>query len=247
MKKLSLVLVVLLVAALVLAGCGTKTPDTPVTPLIMATEAGFAPYEYLDGTEIVGVDVDIAREIAAELGRELVISDMAFDVIIDAVRAGKADFGAAGMSITEERAELVDFSIEYAVSKQVLVVLADSDYTGPADFVGKIVAAQEGTVAHFYAADEIDDLTVLPCKKYFEAVNHLRTGRVDAIVMDVLPALELVRLNEGLVILDEELFTDSYAFCVNKGNTELLAVINRVMQRLLDAGKIDEYTLKHLG
>jgi len=252
MKKVAFVLSIVMLLAVV-AGCASKpggvapAEPLPITQLIMATESGFAPYEYLDGTEVVGVDVDIANEIANELGVPLIISDMAFDVIIDAVASGKADFGAAGISITGEREKVVDFSIEYAVSRQVLVVLADSGYTGPADFVGKIVAAQDGTVTHFYTEDEIEDVTVLPCKKYFEAVNHLKTGRVDAIVLDALPAQELVRLNEGLIILEEELFTDRYAFCVAKGNTQLLTVINSVMQRLLDEGKIDEFTLNHLG
>lgn len=123
MKKILLTLIAVL-SILATTGCKKDSNE-----LIMVTEAGFAPYEYYDNGEIVGVDIDIAKEIATELGKKLVVKDVAFDSIINEVRTGKADFGAAGISYSEERAEKVDFSINYAVSKQVVIVKENSPIT----------------------------------------------------------------------------------------------------------------------
>ena len=243
MKKL-FVLLCVSVFAVALFGCTKKEEKRT---LIMATEAGFAPYEYYEGEKIIGIDPDIAAEIAKEMGLTLEIVNMNFDAIPDAVRTGRADFGAAGMSVTEERAKVVDFSIEYATSEQVVIVLEGSSIKTPADLAGKTVAVQQGTVADLYLTDFVPDAKTLASKKYFEAVSNLKGGRADAILLDKLPAQEILKTAEGLVILDEALFTDKYAFCVRKGNTELLAIINKVLQRMIDNGEIDKLTLKHLG
>ena len=104
-----------------LCGCG-KSQDE----LVMVTEAGFAPYEYYKNGEIIGVDIEIAKEIAKEMNKQLVVKDVAFDSIVNELQSGKADFAAAGMSITEERKKQVDFTIEYTTSNQVVVVKKDS-------------------------------------------------------------------------------------------------------------------------
>ena len=122
MKKVLLLVFMLIF----LVGCGKNENE-----LIMVTEAGFAPYEYYDNGEIVGVDVDIANEIAKEMGKKLVVKDVAFDSIINEVKTGKADFGAAGISYSDERAEEVDFSVNYSVSKQVVIVKENSSITSP--------------------------------------------------------------------------------------------------------------------
>ena len=126
----------------ILTGCGKRNSNE----LIMVTEAGFAPYEYYENSEVVGVDVDIAREIAKEMGKTLVIKDIAFDSIINEVKTGKADFGAAGISYSEERAKNVDFSINYAVSKQVVIVKNDSSITDINSIGNKKIAVQLGSV-----------------------------------------------------------------------------------------------------
>lgn len=263
MKKAIFILA--LAATMVLAGCGNSgsqssaaseasiASEAPVVAesttggntLTMATEAGFRPYEYYEGTEIVGVDVDIAKEIAAAMGKELVVEHMEFGSIIPAVNSGKADFGAAGMSITEERKQQVDFSIEYATSKQVILTKKDSAIMTDEDLNGKIVGVQLGTVADIVLSDDYPEVHVESYNKYLECTNDLINGRIDAIVLDVLPAQEMVKLDESLIIRDKELFTDVYAFCVKKGNTEMLNTINEVMQRLMDEGKIVEFTAKH--
>lgn len=236
MKKFML----LVMSILLLTGC--KRDDNK---LILATEAGFAPYEYYQDGEIVGVDIDIAREIAVSLGKELVIKDVSFDFIINEIKSGKSDIGAAGMSITKERLEEVDFSVEYAVSNQVVIVPMDSKITSIDQISNQRIAVQLGTVADSYVNKNYKDATVIRQKKYLSMVEDLKAGKVDLIIMDLLPASEIVKSNDGLRILDEYLFTDKYGMAIKKGNKELLDKVNDVLTRLMSEGKIEEYTIKH--
>ena len=236
MKKFML----LVMSILLLTGC--KRDDNK---LILATEAGFAPYEYYQDGEIVGVDIDIAREIALSLGKELVIKDVSFDFIINEIKSGKSDIGAAGMSITKERLEEVDFSVEYAVSNQVVIVPMDSRITSIDQISNQRIAVQLGTVADSYVNENYKDATVIRQKKYLSMVEDLKAGKVDLIIMDLLPASEIVKSNDGLKILDEYLFTDKYGMAIKKGNKELLDKVNDVLTRLMSEGKIEEYTIKH--
>lgn len=237
MKKIML----LVMSILLLTGC--KSDDNK---LILVTEAGFAPYEYYQDGEIVGVDIDIAREIAASLGKELVIKDVSFDFIINEIKSGKSDIGAAGMSITKERLEEVDFSVEYAVSNQVVIVPMDSKITSIDQIFNQRIAVQLGTVADSYVNENYKDATVIRQKKYLSMVEDLKAGKVDLIIMDLLPASEIVKSNDGLKILDEYLFTDKYGMAIKKGNKELLDKVNDVLTRLMSEGKIEEYTIKHM-
>lgn len=237
MKKI----IVLLCMIMLVAGCGKKDDSK----LIMVTEAGFAPYEYYSNGEIVGVDVDIAKEIAASMGKELVIKDIAFDSIINEVKTGKADFGAAGISYNEERAKSVDFTINYSTSKQVVIVKNDSGITNIGDINGKKIAVQLGSIADTYVSSTYKDVSVVRQKKYLSAIEDLNTGKVDCVVMDLLPAEQILKTNSGLKILDGALVEDSYGMIVKKGNKELLNNINRVLEKLKNEGKIDEYIIKH--
>lgn len=237
MKKI----IVLLCMIMLVAGCGKKDDSK----LIMVTEAGFAPYEYYSNGEIVGVDVDIAKEIAASMGKELVIKDIAFDSIINEVKTGKADFGAAGISYNEERAKNVDFTINYSTSKQVVIVKNDSGITNIGDINGKKIAVQLGSIADTYVSSTYKDASVVRQKKYLAAIEDLNTGKVDCVVMDLLPAEQILKTNSGLKILDGALVEDSYGMIVKKGNKELLNNINRVLEKLKNEGKIDEYIIKH--
>lgn len=223
----------LLTGTLAMGGCSSDSGK-----LVMVTEAGFAPYEYYDGEAVVGVDVDIAKEIAAAMGKELEVRDIAFDSLINEVQSGKADFAAAGLSVTPEREE------------QVIVVRQDNtEITGPDDVNGKTVSVQLGTVADTAVSDKEDypDCTVIQQKKYLAAAEDVKSGKADCLVMDELPAQELVKANPELKILDEELFTDVYSMAVQKGNTELLDKINEVLQKLMDEGKIEEFTMNHIA
>ncbi len=235
MKKI----VVLLISLLFISGCGNK--DT----LVMVTEAGFAPYEYYENGEIVGVDVDIAKQIAKKLGKELEIKDVAFDSIVNEVKTGKADFGAAGISYNEERAEEVDFTINYATSKQIIVVRENSNISKKEDLENLTIAVQLGSVGDSYVTQNYENAKIIRQKKYLAAIEDLKTGKADCVVMDELPAKAILKENTNLKILDNELFTDSYGMIVKKGNKELLDAINEVLQQLLDEGKIEEYIINH--
>ena len=223
-----------------LVGC-SKREDK----LIMVTEASFAPYEYYSNGEIVGVDVDIAREIALEMGRELVVKDVAFDSIIHEVKSGKADIGVAGISYSDERAKQVDFSLEYTTSRQVVLVRKNSKINSIEDINGKKIAVQLGSVADMYVSDMYSNKNIIREKKYLAAIQDLKDKKVSVVVMDELPALEIVRENDDIKILNDILAEDSYGIIVDKGNRELLDVINRVVERLKQEGKIDEFILRH--
>ena len=149
------------------------------------------------------------------------------------------------MSITEERLEEVDFSLEYANSRQVIVALKDSNIKTIEDLENKKIAVQLGSVADLYVTNEIKGATVIQQKKYLSASQDVKSKKVDCLIMDLLPASELVKNNPELIILDIELFTDKYAVAVAKGNRELLDTINIVLTKLLEDGKIDEFTLNH--
>lgn len=240
MKKLFKYFICLLVI-IMFSGCEKNNNE-----IVMVTESGFAPYEYISGSDVVGVDVDIAQEIAKELGKKLVIKDVDFGSIINELNSGKADFAAAGMSIDEERKKSVDFSIEYATSEQVVVVRKGYDkIKSMSDLENKTISVQLGTVADTYLTDNFNNVKLFRQKKFLAAAEDVKAGKSDCIVMDKLPAMELVKSNSVLEVLDVPLFTDKYAIAVKKGNSELLNKINSVLERLMREGKIEEYIIKH--
>ena len=237
MKKILILLSICLIAL-----CGCKKNKNEI---VMVTEAGFAPYEYYDNNKIVGVDVEIAKEIASALGKKLVIKDVYFDAIINEIKSGKADFALAGMSVNEERKKQVDFSNTYISSKQIVIVRNDSDIKNISQINNKKIAVQLGTIADSYVTNNNITKDIVRQKKYLSMAEDLKAGKVDLIIMDLLPANEIVKSNDGLKILDEYLFTDKYGMAIKKGNKELLDKVNDVLTRLMSEGKIEEYTIKH--
>ena len=199
MKKLLSVLLVTLMAGMMLVctGCGAKKQ------LVMATNAEFPPYEYYEGDVVVGIDAEIAKAIADECGAELVVEDMAFDSILTSVQSGKADMGIAGLTITEDRLQNVDFSNSYAIATQVIIVNEDSTIDDPDDLGGKTIGVQLGTTGDIYAED-IEDATIERYNKGFEAVQALLQGKVDAVIIDNEPAKVFVEQNAGLRIVNKE-------------------------------------------
>lgn len=215
--------------------------------LVMATNAEFPPYEYHDGDAIVGIDAEIAKAIADELGMELEIEDIAFDSIIPEIVSGKADMGLAGMTVTEDRMQSVDFSDTYAKASQKIIVTEDSEIASPDDLKGVIVGVQLGTTGDIYVSDlEADGTTVERYSKGFEAVQALSQGKIDAVVIDGEPAKTFVAETEGLKILDESFTDEEYAIAVKKGNTELLEKINGALKTLKDNGTLDEIVAKYI-
>ena len=241
MKKVLICCFCCFICLFFVSGCSFKDDNK----LVLVTEAGFAPYEFYQDGEIVGVDIEIAREIAKELGKELVVKDVSFDFLINEVKSGKADFAAAGISITDERKKQVDFTDEYTVSNQVVVVKKDSPITSFDEIRNKRIAVQLGTVADLYVSDNYPDATLVQHKKYLSAVEDVKAEKVDCLIMDELPAKEIVKANSELKIMDGVLFQDRYGMIVKKGNDELRKQINKVLKRLVDDGTIDKLVLKY--
>ncbi len=236
MKKL----VLILMSVLLLCGCESNKEK-----LVLSTEAGFAPYEYYSNGEIVGVDIDIAREIADYLNMELVIKDVAFDSIINEVKTSKSDIGAAGISYTEERALEVDFTINYSESKQIVIVKNNSSIKKIPDISDKKIAVQLGSVADSFLTENYPKVELVREKKFLAAIQDLKDNKVDAVVMDDLPAGKL--MTSDMRVLEVPLLVDNYGMIVKKGNTKLLEAANTVIERLKEEGKIDEFILDHMG
>ena len=239
MKKKYLILILIGIVFLI-SGCTLKKEK-----LVLATEAGFAPYEYYENGKITGVDIDIAREIADELNMDLVIKDVAFDSIITEVKTDKSDIGAAGISYTEERAKEVDFTVDYMESKQVIIVKNNSAFYSINDLINQKIAVQLGSVADTYLTENLPSIEVVREKKFLAAIQDLKDDKVSAVVMDEIPAKELI--TNDLNILPEPLITDHYGMIVKKGNQELLDKANEVITKLKEDGTINEILLEHLG
>ena len=249
-KNLSRVVSVLLLvamSAMLVVGGGSKKSGMTVEEgkLIMGTNAAFPPYEYYEGDTIVGIDAEIAQAIADELGLELVIEDMEFDGIIGAVTAGKVDMGLAGMTVTEDRLENVNFSDTYAHASQVVIVTNDSEIATVDDLANKTVGVQLGTTGDIYAED-IEGVTLERYNKGFEAVQSLLTGKIDAVIIDEQPAKAFVSQNEGIKILEEKFTDEDYAAAIAKDNTELVEAVNKALANLKSSGKLDEIVAKYI-
>lgn len=245
-KILSAVLGILMLgtACTAFTGCGDDSSDKKT--LVMATNAEFPPYEFYQGDTVVGIDAEIARAIAEDMGYELVIEDMAFDSIIAAVQSGKADFGAAGMTVNEERLQSINFTDTYAHASQVIIVKMDSSIKTPDDLVGKTVGVQLGTTGDIYSSD-IEDAKIERYNKGFEAVQALNQDKIDAVIIDREPAKVFVSENTGLVILDESFTEEDYAIAVAKDNTELLEQMNASLAKLKESGKLQEIIDKYIS
>ncbi len=217
--------------------------------LKMATNAAFPPYEYYEGQEIVGIDAEIAKLIADKLGMELVIEDMEFESIITAVNSGKADIGMAGMTVTDERKEAVNFSQSYATGKQVIIVKQDSDIASADDFEGKSIGVQLSTTGDLYVTWDYVDTGLAQIERFnkgADAVQALLQGKVDAVVIDNEPAKVFVSENEDLQILETEYVLEEYAISISKDNTSLLEQINAALAELTASGEIQAVLDKYI-
>lgn len=276
MKKFTkaVAIIAMLAMALTFVGCTTSpvttTPATPATAetpktsaapatnattpekkvLKMATNAYFQPYEYYDGTEMIGIDVEIAKAIAAKMGYELEISDIEFDSIITEVTEGKVDFGMAGMTITPERLESVDFTTSYASGVQSVIVKSDSSIKSVDDLTGTDykIGVQKGTTGDTYACEDFNKEGKVRVTQYAtanEAMLALLKGDIDCIIIDNEPAKALSAANEGTKVLETAYADEDYAICVKKGNQELLDKLNAAIFDLTKdgtiAGIVDKY------
>lgn len=271
MKKIIALTLVLVMALGIFAGCGKDD-----NKLVMATNAAFPPYEYKDGDKFVGIDVEIAQAIAAKLGMELVIEDVDFGAVLTGVAEGKYDMGMAGITVTDERKQNMDFSNTYATGIQVIIVkdgssikslddLFDFDAEGNPTALKNPdikIGVQENTTGDIYSSDAIakwgfNDLNedgsvktdrVVRYKTGAEAVAALKSDKIDCVIIDNEPAKSFVAANEGIHILegDNEYAIEDYAICVDKGNKELLDKINKALDELKADGTIDKIIEKYI-
>lgn len=262
LKKLLALSLSAVMAATLLCGCGgSKSTDTAEDAtaageatvstvndgvLTMATNAYFPPYEYYEGSDIVGIDADIAQAIADKLGLELKIEDMEFDSIITAVQTGKADMGLAGMTVTEERLQTINFSDTYATGIQSVIVKEDSDIQTLDDLQGKKIGVQLSTTGDIYATDDYGAENVEQYNKGADAILALTQGKIDAVIIDNQPALSFVDSNEGLRILDTEYVQEEYAACISKDNDALLEAVNGALAELKEDGTIQSILDKYI-
>lgn len=215
--------------------------------LIMSTNAAFPPYEMTtDSDEFEGIDIETAQAIADKLGLELQIDDMDFDAALLAVQQGKSDMVMAGVTVTDERQNVMDFTDSYATGIQSIIVKEDSDIASVDDLAGKKIGTQRGTTGYLYCSDDFGDENVVAYDDGLTAVQMLNNGQVDCVVIDNAPAKEFVAANPGLKLLDTAYVEESYAIGIGKGNTELKDAINTALEELKADGTLQAIVDKYI-
>ena len=214
--------------------------------LTMSTNAAFPPYEMTtDSGDVEGIDVEVAGAIAEKLGLELQVDDMDFDAALLAAQNGKSDIVMAGVTVTDERQKVMDFSDTYAEGIQSIIVPENSDIASADDLTGKTIGTQRGTTGYIYCTDDFGEDNVIAYDNGLTAVQALNNGQVDAVVIDNAPAKSFVEANPGLKILDTAYAQEDYAIGVAKGNTALLDAINGALEELQADGTlqaiVDQY------
>ena len=228
------------------SAAATELTTVEAGKLTMATNAAFPPYEMTtDAGEFEGIDIETAQAIADKLGLELQIDDMDFDAALLSVQQGKADIVMAGVTVTDERKAVMDFSDSYATGIQSIIVPEGSDIASPDDLVGKKIGTQRGTTGYIYCSDDFGDESVVAYDDGLTAVQALNNGQVDAVVIDNAPAKEFVAANPGLVILDTSYAEEDYAIGVAKGSS-LKDAVNAALEELKADGTLQSIVDKYI-
>lgn len=215
--------------------------------LTMSTNAALPPYEMTTDTgDFEGIDIEVAGAVAKKLGLELQVDDMDFDAALLAAQNGKSDMVMAGVTVTDERLKVMDFSDTYAEGIQSIIVPEDSDIATADDLSGKAIGTQRGTTGYIYCTDDFGEDNVIAYDDGLTAVQALNNGQVDAVVIDNAPAQEFVAANPGLKILDTAYAQEDYAIGVTKGNTQLLDAINGALEELQDDGTLQAIVDKYI-
>jgi polar amino acid transport system substrate-binding protein len=240
MKKIIALTLAVLMMALCLTACSAKGPTLAdvqkAGKLTVATSPDFPPFESLEGGKVVGIEVDIMELIAKELGVELEIVQMDFDAVLMGIQTAKYDCGASGITVDADREKNMLFTTPYYNAAQVIVVKEGSPITGKADLSGKTVSVQTGTTAESGCLDE--GISVQAFNANADAKTALTTGKVDAWVVDNLTAMQMVEDGEGLVILEEKMTEEPYAFAFAMGSEDLVAAINEALNELVADGTV---------
>ena len=246
MKKFIALFLAVLMLAACLTACGSKAATLESVKkagkLTIATSPDFPPFESLEDGKVVGIEVEIMELICKELGVEMDIKQMNFDSVLPGVQAGKYNVGMSGISVTPEREKNVKFTIPYCEAAQAIVVVEGSEIKAKADLSGKKVSVQSGTTAEDFCTQ--NGYTVSSFAANADAQTALVDGKVAAWVIDDLTAADMVKTyNEGnpakkLVILDEAMTTEPYAFAFHMESGDLVDEINKVIEKLLADGTI---------
>ena len=222
--------------------------------LTMVTNADFPPYEFVQGGQVVGIDPEIAAAIAGRLGLELVIEDIDFDSVVISVETGMFDMAMAGLTVTDEREEQVNFSISYANGVQAIIVPEGSPITHVddlfADGAFHRIGVQLSTTGDLYSTWDLEDEGLAEVERFArgsDAVMALNAGRVDAVIIDNEPAKSFVEMNTGLKVLDTEFANEDYAIAINKGNTVLLDRVNEALRALIADGTVQSILDKYIN
>lgn len=236
-------------AAATTAAASVKTVTAGT--LTMATNAEFPPYEFKEGDKIVGIDAEVAAAIAAKLGLKLQIDNMDFTSLIAAVQNGKADMSLAGMTVTEERKQSIDFSDSYATGVQVIIVKTGSKITTPDDLKkgGFTIGVQESTTGDIYTTSDYGDKKIDTINRYnkgADAVQALVAGKVDCVVIDNEPAKSYVAANKGLSILTSPYIEEQYAIAMPKTNKALGEAVNKALKDLIADGTVKKIVDKYI-
>ena len=229
------------------SAAATELTTVEAGKLTMATNAAFPPYEMTtDAGEFEGIDIETAQAIADKLGLELQIDDMDFDAALLSVQQGKADIVMAGVTVTDERKAVMDFSDSYATGIQSIIVPEGSDIASPDDLAGKTIGTQRGTTGYIYCSDDFGDENVVAYDDGLTAVQALNNGQVDAVVIDNAPAKEFVAANPGLQILETSYAEEDYAIGMAKGNTALEDAVNAALEELKADGTLQSIVDKYI-
>ncbi len=255
-KKIAAIVLAVVLTALAFAGCGEKKSLTATEgKLVMATNASFPPYEFKEGENYAGIDVEIAGKIADKLGLELEIKDVEFGSIIGGVQSGKFDMGMAGMTVTEERKKSVNFTDSYATGIQSVIVKEDSTIKSLDDLKGDgsmKFGVQQDTTGDIYASSSTEEggygeENIVRYKTGNEAVLALASGKVQAVIIDNEPAKSYVKSTAGLKILDGSWVEEQYAIAISKDNSELLEKVNGALKELIDDGTVKSIIDKYIA
>ena len=256
MKKIKKVLCTITAAALMavtFTACSnsSSTSDSGKKGTIkFGTNAEFPPFEYVVAKGVIGefdgIDMAIAKQIADDNDKEAQIENMEFDSLLVALDNGKIDAAIAGMTVTDERKEKVDFSDTYYNAKQVMIVKEDSDIAKASDMKDKKIVVIQGYTGETCVKKL--GYSYQSFKKGTEAILELVNGKCDVVVIDSATADKYVKDNKGLKIVEDndQFANEEYAIAVKKGNTELLEQINKTLKKMKDDGKIAELATKYL-
>ena len=215
--------------------------------LTMSTNAAFPPYEMTtDSGDFEGIDIEVADAIAKKLGLELQVDDMDFDAALLAAQNGKSDIVMAGVTVTDERLKVMDFSDTYAEGIQSIIVPEDSDIASADDLTGKAIGTQRGTTGYIYCTDDFGEDNVIAYDDGLTAVQALNNGQVDAVVIDNAPAQEFVAANPGLKVLDTSYAEEDYAIGMAKGSA-LEDAVNKALEELKADGTLQAIVDKYIN